>query len=145
MTLTRRVMPEAREYAQEGFNEVHITDAAFRARTYKVQLAKKIFAMADLSMFELRSAPPPPDENSCFGMRIVFDKSPYPPVEEWRQDTGSMWIGAQSYSFWEFRDFYRETEESRALGIDEAGRAERKRKALERSARFLRERESESL
>ncbi|KAL2279663.1 hypothetical protein FJTKL_13212 [Diaporthe vaccinii] len=88
MTLTRRVMPEAREYAQEGFNEVHITDAAFRARTYKVQLAKKTFAMADLSMFEWRSAPPPPDENSCFGMRIVFDKSPYPPVEEWRQDTG---------------------------------------------------------
>lgn len=81
MTLTKRVMPEAREYAQEGFNEVHITDAAFRARTYQVQLAKKIFAMADLSMFELRSVTPPPDENSCFGMRIVFDKSPYPPVE----------------------------------------------------------------
>ncbi|KAK7698394.1 hypothetical protein SLS64_012642 [Diaporthe eres] len=124
MTLTKRVMPEASEYAQEGFNEVHITYAAFRARTYQVQLAKKTFAMADLTMFELRSATPPPDENSCFGIRIVFDKSPYPPVEEWRQDTGTMWIGAQSYNFWEFRDFDRETEESRAMGIDEAGRAE---------------------
>ncbi|KAL1880098.1 hypothetical protein Daus18300_001461 [Diaporthe australafricana] len=145
MTLTKRVMPEAKEYFCEGFNEVHITDAAFRSRIYKVQLTKKMFPMADLSMYELRSATPPPDKSSGYGLRIVFDKSPYPPVEEWRQNTGGMWNMAQKRRFWGYRDFYRATEESRALSRgDEAERAERKREALGRVARFRREREAEA-
>lgn len=145
MTLTKRVMPEAKEYCDEGFNEVHLTDAAFRARTYKVQLTKKIFATADLSMYEPRSATPPPDtdRSSGYGMRIVFDKSPYPPAEEWLQDTGGMWSRAQEHKFWEYRDFYRETEESSELDREDGTkRAERRRAVLERSARLNRERES---
>lgn len=145
ITLTKRVMPEAKEYCDEGFNEVHLTDAAFRARTYKVQLTKKIFATADLSMYELRSATPPPDKSSGYGMRIVFDKSPYPPAEEWRQDKGGKLSGIQERKFWEFRDFYQETEESSALiRVDETVMAERRRAVLERAARLNRERESGS-
>lgn len=144
MTLRKQVMPEAKEYAFEGFNEVHLTDVAFRARTYKVQLTKKMFAAADLSMYGLRSATPPGGA-SGYGMRIVFDKSPYPPAEEWRQDAGRMWDGAQERRFWEYRDFYRETEESRELiRPDEAVMAERRRKVLERAAREHREREAEA-
>lgn len=110
-----------------------------------MHLTKKIFQMAELSLYELRSATPPPDSNYCYGMRIVFDKSPFPPPEEWRQDTGGIWEGAKSRKFWEFRDFYQESEESKALLLlDEAPRAERKRVVLERAERWRREREAKA-
>jgi hypothetical protein len=134
---------EAKQYVYKGFSETNITDAAVRASTCKVQLTKKNFAMSGLSMYELRSAVPP-ERSSCYGLRIVFDKSPYPPPGEWRQDTGGMWDEAEEHKFWEYWDFYRESEKSIELVRgNEAERTERKRDTIGRSARFRLEREAE--
>lgn len=129
ITLTRQRLPNI---FPEQFIEETLFDAAFRPKTYTVELAKGRFALADWLCWEGKS--PPRESDSWFGLRIVFDKSPYPPLEEWMKDRAS-WRAAEGNEFCGFRDFYKNTEESRYRGPDEKTRVEMRRKATEKLRR----------
>lgn len=130
ITLTRRYLPKPS--AEQDIEEV-LHDAAFRPKTFKVELAKGRFALADWLWWE-GNCSPPKDSDSWFGLRIVFDRSPYPPLEEWLEDRAT-WRAAVGNDFCGYRDFYRNTEESVYRGPDEKTRAERRREGLERLRR----------
>lgn len=129
ITLTKRCLPNI---SPEQVIEENLLDAAFRPQTYEIVLAKGRFARADWLCWEGKY--PPKDSDLWFGLRVVFDKPPYPPLEEWIKD-GASWRAAEGNDFCGFRDFYRDTEESIYRGPDEKTRAERREKALERLRR----------
>lgn len=137
ITLTKRCLPNI---SPEQVIEANLLDAAFQPKTYKVELAKGRFALADWLWWEGKY--PPKHSDLWFGLRVIFDKSPYPPLEEWIKDKAS-WKAAEGNNFCGFRDFYQDTEESIYRGPDETTRAEQRQRALEKLRRPSRLRDEE--
>lgn len=106
MTLTKRCLSDV---FPDQVIEATLLDAAFRPKTYNVELAKGRFAKADWLWWQGQC--PPKHSETWFGLRIVFDKSPYPPLEEWIKDRAS-WRAAEMNEFCGYRDFYQDAEES---------------------------------
>lgn len=132
ITLTKRAL----EGIPPGWvNETNLVDAAFRPRIYQIELAKGRFYEPDWLAFEGVPSKPPKDSEIWYGLRLVFDRSPYPPLEQWKEevDFGIPWRAAKGNKFFEFRDFYQNTEESiyRPPKEDEKTMRKRRRKALE--------------
>lgn len=147
ITLTKRFLPIFPHIGPEHVNEANLIDAAFRPKIYKVELAKGRFTIPDWLHWEGQTSSPPQDDPEIwFGLRVVFDKSPYPPLEEWIRESnhGAPWRAAEANKFCEFRDFYQNTEESIYRGPDEKSRVERRKKALENLRRMRRLREKEA-
>lgn len=146
MTLTKRFLPIFPHISSERVNEANLIDAAFQPKIYKLELAKGRFAMPDWLHWEGKTFSPPRDDPEIwFGLRLVFDKSPYPPLEEWIEESnyGGPWRSAKANKYFEFRDFYQDTEESVYRRPDEKTMAERRQKVLERSRRMKRLHEEE--
>lgn len=79
ITLTKRFLPIFSHIGPEYVNEANLIDAAFRPKVYKVELAKGRFDIPDWLHWERKpSSPPQDDPEIWFGLRVVFDKSPYP-------------------------------------------------------------------
>lgn len=92
VTLKKDVPPRWKSFA--GINERYLLDHAFVPKMYTVRLEKGTFApYAELMMRRIRTP-------SRYGLRLVFDRSPYPPLQEWRV-TG----GAEANKVWEWRIF----------------------------------------
>lgn len=146
ITLTKRALGDI---PPGWVNETNLVDAAFRPRTYKIDLSKGRFYKPDWLAFEGDLSKPAKDLEIWYGLRLVFNQSPYPPLEEWKEDVdyGIPWRAAKGIKFFEFRDFYQNTEESiyRPPDVDEKTIAERRQKALEklRRLRAIREEEEE--
>lgn len=133
ITLTKRAL----ENIPPGWvNETNLFDTAFRPRIYKIELAKGRFYQPDWLIYEGKASKPSKDPKWWHALRLVFDQSPYPPLEEWKEDVdfGIPWRAANGNKWWEFRDFYAHTEESdyQPPVPDEKTRAEKRQKALEK-------------
>lgn len=98
MTLTKRRIPRLRGADMERYiiNEALLTDDAFLPRTYHLSLEKGVF----LAPFD---AMQPSDflYTPRFAYRLSFDKSPYPPRQEWREPEGA----PDAFRFWEWKQF----------------------------------------
>ncbi|RYP08433.1 hypothetical protein DL765_008788 [Monosporascus sp. GIB2] len=80
-------------------NEHQLTEAAFAPKTYRVTLERGEFrSREDLSRF---GAFEMPGWAERFALRLRFDKSPYPPRQEWRQPEGM----PDANRVWEWKEF----------------------------------------
>ncbi|KAI0598769.1 hypothetical protein F4775DRAFT_554264 [Biscogniauxia sp. FL1348] len=96
LTLTKRRIPSLGNTSTEGaqINEAHLTDAAFVPKTYTIRLEKGRFPVSrNVSVWA----------NWWYGLRIVFDKSPFPPLEEWQ---GKATSTVEGNKFYDRVDFY---------------------------------------
>jgi len=77
-------------------NELLLTDDAFLPKTYTISLEKGNFLSPhDASIpFENEFTP-------RFALRLVFDKSPYPPRHEWKEPDGA----PDMVKMWEWKEF----------------------------------------
>lgn len=116
LTLSKRRPERGYETTLPDLNEVNLTMAAFQPKTYRLQMAIGKFTADKWFCFKnpLDSA----ENNSgakgietCYDFRIVFDNSPYPPLEEWVEQKNSVDRAIRLHKFWEFRDFYRDSSE----------------------------------
>ncbi|KAI9830083.1 MAG: hypothetical protein M1826_005076 [Phylliscum demangeonii] len=99
LTLTKRRIPLMRGPDTQSWrmNESLLTADAFLPKTYTVRLEKGNFLTPCDAMF-------PEDEDQytpTFALRLVFDKSPYPPRHEWKEPRG----GPDATKMWEWKEF----------------------------------------
>lgn len=121
ITLTkRRPASWGTKVEKMHINEEQLTEDAFTPKTYSVVLEKGEFrSREDLSRFggdgegsgsSSGAQKPMPDWADKFALRLVFEKSPYPPREEWKEPGGM----PDANRPWEWREFcgrrYRRTE-----------------------------------
>lgn len=117
LTLSKRRPERGYETTLPDLNEVNLTTAAFQPKTYKLQMETGKFTVD--KWFCFNSPPNSAESNSgaegietCYDLRVVFDKSPYPPLEEWVEQKNSVDKVIRMHKFWEFRDFYRDSSEA---------------------------------
>lgn len=116
ITLQKAIPATERGSTLPEINETNLTPSAFQPKMYKLQMAKGIFGSSKWLCFSSlgpSSEEEKPDDNgaeifeaSSYDLQIVFDKSPYPPLEEWAEQKNSVDRAIRLYKFWEFRDFY---------------------------------------
>ncbi|KAK9420594.1 putative Epoxide hydrolase [Seiridium unicorne] len=92
MTLTKRLAKRAEGWS---LNEAYLKDEAFRPKIYKVRLERGKWPVSRGPRGSINAI------TALFGFRIVFDQSPFPPLEEWKKKHL-----AESKKFWRFNDFY---------------------------------------
>ncbi|RYP10458.1 hypothetical protein DL764_000641 [Monosporascus ibericus] len=80
-------------------NEHQLTEDAFVPKTYRVTLERGEFrSREDLSRLSASEMPLWADR---FALRLLFDKSPYPPRQEWKQPEGM----PDANKVWEWKEF----------------------------------------
>ncbi|KAI3011142.1 hypothetical protein CBS147346_1343 [Aspergillus niger] len=79
ITLTKRAITTRGSTDDYILNEENLIDAAFLPKRYSVRLEKGSFKTA----FERAAGPVRPWRQS-YAYQLVFDKSPYPPLNEWK-------------------------------------------------------------
>jgi hypothetical protein len=83
-----------------------LTDDAFQPKSYSIRIEKGNFTEPSFVGSESPSRP-------RYALRLLFDKSPYPPREEWREPEG----GPDSGKFWGHKEFVgRDAPELEKLG-----------------------------
>ncbi|KAL1871071.1 hypothetical protein Daus18300_004816 [Diaporthe australafricana] len=119
LTLTKRpTQPLQEQIAARGWElrlqDVNLTEAAFRPKTFQIQVAKGKFGRQKiLELQNKRAEAVQEEERSWYGLRLLFDKSPFPPEDEWTNEP-SLRVRINNHQFWEdgYRAYYRSTEES---------------------------------
>jgi len=90
LTLTKRIHPRY-ESERDHLNEVVLTDAAFLPKNYTIRLEHGRFMdpahEIDIASHKSRDFLFRPYLNA---LRLVFDKSPYPPQNEWKEGAGGI-------------------------------------------------------
>lgn len=114
ITLQKNIPTKEHGRTLPGINETNLTPAAFQPKVYNLQMAKGKIPPSKWLCFT--SPGSSQDEESADGgaeffeasydLRIVFDKSPFPPLEEWVEQKNGVDRAIRLYKFWEFRDFY---------------------------------------
>jgi len=96
ITLVKQIPQHARAFLSRStiLNELGLTDAAFRPKSYTIRIEKGNFVEPCCIRGMSPSMP-------RFALRLLFDTSPYPPRVEWRAPEG----GPDSNCFWEHREF----------------------------------------
>ncbi|KAB8233202.1 hypothetical protein BDV23DRAFT_146128 [Aspergillus alliaceus] len=96
ITLTKRRIPRLGDVDMQKriINEELLTDAAFLPKQYAIKLEVGQFLSAFDAREHVKCAP-------RFARRITFDKSPYPPREEWKNPDGA----PDALKFWEWKEF----------------------------------------
>jgi len=103
LTLTTRIHPILRKTRNDYtlLNEQALTDAAFLPKNYTVRLEHGRFDDPSTPWINWNS--PPfwfrPDK---YALRLLFDKSPFPPSEEWNEEVRGI---AKQCHFWEIKEF----------------------------------------
>lgn len=98
-------------------NEKNLTGAALEPKTYKVQLAKRRLTADDWVFFGSDVKTGPKRGNGVsYDLQLLFDKSPYPPLDEWVQGTMASRM-VETNEMWRCVDFYRDTKELKAEDI----------------------------
>lgn len=85
-----------------------LTDAAFQPKLYSIRIEKGNFTEPCFAGSESPLRP-------RYALRLLFDRSPYPPREEWREPGG----GPDSGQFWGHTEFVARD----APELEELGRA----------------------
>lgn len=70
-----------------------LNDAAFEQKVYHLQLEKGSFKVENRTTYGV---------NPTYEYRLVWDKAPYPPLEEWNAKPA-----AKAGRYWERKDFYK--------------------------------------
>ncbi|KAE8366757.1 hypothetical protein BDV27DRAFT_124901 [Aspergillus caelatus] len=95
IALTKRRIPALGDAVNRRIiNEQLLTDAAFLPKKYTIKLESGQFLCASDVGGGYSDSP-------RFGTRLSFDRSPYPPREEWKETDG----GVDANKFWEWREF----------------------------------------
>ncbi|TVY32468.1 hypothetical protein LSUB1_G008834 [Lachnellula subtilissima] len=96
ITLVKQIPQHARAFLSQStiLNELGLTDAAFRPKSYTIRIEKGNFVEPCCIRGMSPSMP-------RFALLLLFDTSPYPPRVEWRAPEG----GPDSNCFWEHRKF----------------------------------------
>ncbi|TFL04953.1 hypothetical protein BDV98DRAFT_601401 [Pterulicium gracile] len=99
ITLTKDRIPTlgSADMSNYTINEALLTDDAFLPKSYIVSLEKGRFITAFDQLGEPRRLEYTPE----YALRLTFDRSPYPPREEWRRPEGA----PDAMKFWEWREF----------------------------------------
>ena len=100
MTLTKRTPQTDVDWANSGrrLNAQNLTDDAFLPKDYTLTLEKGNFP----SPIYATLPQPPPSYAPHFALRLSFDPSPYPPLEQWKEIAG---YGPSSNKVWEWTQF----------------------------------------
>ncbi|PYH94040.1 hypothetical protein BO71DRAFT_399208 [Aspergillus ellipticus CBS 707.79] len=95
LTLTQRRISgcETKNYR---INEALLTESAFEPKTYRVRLEKGKFLTQFDSMYAVSTR-----DSMRFALRLVFDKSPYPLREQWKEPDGA----PDALRFWDWTEF----------------------------------------
>lgn len=88
MTLMKRIMDIPQGRAPDW-----LEDAAFQPKIYRLQLDEGKFLVRGRTDYGFHPS---------YQYRLLWDKSPYPPFEEWKHKQA-----AKACKFWERNDFYR--------------------------------------
>ena len=75
-------------------NELSLTDDAFRPKSYTVRIERGNFIEPCCIGYSSSESP-------RFALRLLFDKSPYPPRSEWKEPEG----GPDGGQFWNHVEF----------------------------------------
>lgn len=98
LTLTKRRIPKLghTDMSQYTINESLLREEAFFPKTYTLSLESGVFCTAfdEMHMAEIPYTPK-------FLLRLTFDKSPYPPRDEWKEPEGA----PDAIQFWEWNKF----------------------------------------
>lgn len=98
MTLTKRRTPRFCQGAgarYSGINESCLTDDAFLPKKYNITLETGSF----LAPWDINGQWEA--EYPRYALRLRFDKSPYPPLPEWKRPD----LGPDANKFWEWKEF----------------------------------------
>ncbi|KAL9078514.1 MAG: hypothetical protein Q9157_002570 [Trypethelium eluteriae] len=90
MTLKKR---ELKDYPPP-IKHTALSDAAFEQKAYHIRLEKGAFKVENRTTYGF---------NPTYEYRLVWDKAPYPPLEEWNNKPA-----AKADRYWERKDFYRD-------------------------------------
>jgi hypothetical protein len=86
-----------REFSNAQFtlpvNPANLETAAFRRKEFHLRLEKGNFKVEGRTTF---------GANPTYAYRLLWDESPYPPLEEWKLQGA-----AKANRFWELKDFYK--------------------------------------
>ena len=98
LTLTKRRTPRLStpETQPWQINELRLTDDAFLPKRYTIRLEKGNFLAPADNISESKN-----EFMSRYALRLVFDKSPYPPRHEWKQPEE----GPDGLKMWEWKEF----------------------------------------
>ncbi|PWY92958.1 hypothetical protein BO94DRAFT_622184 [Aspergillus sclerotioniger CBS 115572] len=96
LTLTKCLIPGSHIPPHIRINEALLTDEAFRPKTYTVRLDKGTFITQHDVTYATRKY-----DAARYFHRLVFDKSPYPPPEEWKEMSASL----EAFRVWEWTEF----------------------------------------
>ncbi|RAH50925.1 uncharacterized protein BO95DRAFT_117239 [Aspergillus brunneoviolaceus CBS 621.78] len=94
--LSKRQTPGTYVPPGRRINEALLTDEAFEPKLFTVRLERGSF----LTQHD-RAGDRQGGDASRWAMRLVFDKSPYPQPEEWKEMTSSL----QAHKMWEWNEF----------------------------------------
>lgn len=89
MTLTKRELKDDPPPCSHGA----LSDAAFEQKIYHIHLEKGSFKVEGRTTYGV---------NPTYKYRMVWDKAPYPPLEQWNAKRA-----ARACSYWERNDFYK--------------------------------------
>lgn len=114
ITLQKTIPTKEHGRTLPEINETNLAPAAFQPKAYSLRMAKGTFPSSKWLRFsssasqEEESADNEGAEffEASYDLQIVFDKSPYPPLEEWVEQKNGVDRAIRLYKFWEFRDFY---------------------------------------
>ena len=108
MTLTRRVPPAIQEELHQYnlLNEQVLTSAAFVPKNYKVRLERGRFDDPSSRDWPLWTNYRTPFFHRArkFEFRLVYDKSPFPPLDEWKEEGKGAAKGCKFTQMKEFAD-----------------------------------------
>ena len=116
LTLTKRLLPHYRDHQiYAGINETFIKEAAFLPKNFSIRLEHGRFDEPAYKNWCLwKNSRPFFYQPELFAFRLVFDKSPYPPLDEWKGAKGA----AESLRWPEIKEFgYKRIPKDSWLGV----------------------------
>lgn len=146
ITITRHHIPRYLDIPQRNnvqgpvFHDRNLGDDGFKPKTFTVHLAKGKYTSDTWLEFSNIAPQDRPHDRKWWGVRLLFDKSPFPALHEWKQDEMVL-CGVMNHRFWEsrYRDFYQDSVDSLAAEVvDEKTAAEirAKKEAVMRKLRI---------
>ncbi|KAI0839519.1 hypothetical protein F5Y06DRAFT_24223 [Hypoxylon sp. FL0890] len=109
ITLAKRLPEWVKSSVLENITERSLTDDAFRPKTYTIKIEKGNF------MLPCSIGYGPSWDKPRYALRLLFDKSPYPPRSEWREPGQ----GPDDSQFWDHTEFVGRP----SPGLEKRGRA----------------------
>ena len=110
ITLTKRLPPFARKrHEKNPLMNAGLTDDAFQPKSFTVRIEQGNFSTPGRLLLNDRllkeTGHVSTDIDSTWTKRLVFNKSPYPPESEWKEDWKEDWKLPDGENYWDFKEF----------------------------------------